>query len=153
MDWRLRIFFALLAMSETNAYLAFNVKNRARGFQPWTRVQWKQQLAKQLLADPLRQEGVPTQLRTRAKEAEQFVPNLHSITHNHYAIKTGTGKDSRVCKVCSELKVKVSKRSKGETSQPLPRSVYRCTCGVTVCNPSQGLSCWLYHLQMCLSQA
>ena len=40
-DWRIRIFMALVAMSETNAYLAFNVKMRAKGFQAWTRVQWK----------------------------------------------------------------------------------------------------------------
>ena len=74
-----------------------------------------------------------------------------SITNNHYALRTGTGKDSRVCKVCSELKPRGPKRSK--VKDPLSRSVWKCTCGITVCNPANGLSCWLWHLQQVLTQA
>ena len=100
------------------------------------------------MSDPLSLIAGPSTLRPRFHEADMFAPIFASLTRLHFAMFTGKGKDSRVCKICSSNKVKKAKagRMGGEIEKDNPRSVWKCSCGITVCNPSYGRPCWLAHM-------
>lgn len=53
-SWATRVFLALLAMAETNAYLIHNHMLKRDGLVPISHHTWKEELAKALIFNPYR---------------------------------------------------------------------------------------------------
>ena len=53
-SWATRVFLALLAMAETNAYLIHNHMLKRDGLEPISHHAWKEELAKALIFNPYR---------------------------------------------------------------------------------------------------
>ena len=116
LDWKVRFFATMLAMAETNAYLAYNYKAKQLGQTELTRHEWKEALGLALLDRPF--DVANKSLRAREDKGDEMVqPSLLSLLDNHGVVMGRTDRKSLVCVEC-----KASDQQK--KMAPYPRSHY-----------------------------
>ena len=134
MDWKRRFFMSVLALCETNAYLAYNAMAAEKSQPTLTRNEWKLALAKALCGNPYSEQIVTKSI------AQGSVPTVHQLLGNHGHIVPRADRKSLICGVCKQY-----------GKPPYPRTHYQCGCGIYVCSPANPQKmCALLHMVDCV---
>lgn len=119
--WDRRVFMALLAMAETNAFLAYRALELRAGRRPMVHATWRRALSAVLIHNPYR----PQFARMRAPVPLAERPLLEG----HANMYMQESRNMKVCEVCGT------------------RTAVRCSCGAAVCAPNRNLKqCYATHL-------
>lgn len=88
------MFFSLLAISETNAFLAHSQLREANGLERYSRNEWKMELARVLVSDPF-------EAKMHMRITVQPPSSIWTLLGGHVGAMPRADKRVKVCRVCS----------------------------------------------------
>lgn len=134
-SWTTRVFLAMLACSETNAYLIHNTMLKRDGRDPLSHNKFKEDLAQALINNPYREMPAVAGPSTCATQPSEV--------NNHVLLTRAPKKKNLVCVICQQYGGRSrypygSLKNKPEISKyaRTRRTVFTCQCGVHVCPPT-----------------
>ena len=132
--WQTHLFFALLSISVTNAFGAWQTTCRRRGEPSATLHSFKKQLASELMESAdFSASASKTSTRVKVDPGSQE----SACQCGHSFVKRSETRNNPLCSVCRKL-----------------RSTWFCECGVPVCHPKDAKqACFVAHLLKAINTA
>lgn len=118
-DWKVRFFLALLAISETNAYLITNTMLKRNTKEPLDHVEFKKLLADALIFSPHRK-------RDLHAPTNSSVPDQPWDIGEHCFIRRSETRTNLVCVVCQKFRRRDTAIVYGSGAPRTNRSHLRC---------------------------